>query len=132
MPIDQDALLAVWDAQLELLSRIAVEAGLEHAPPGRRFFFESELHRLAGEILLCLESRDEAEERLRKALDLARGHASPSLELRAALSLAGHLRHAGHTDQARGLVAGVYAAFTEGFETRDLVSARELLAQLGT
>jgi len=29
------------------------------------------------------------------------------------------------------LVAGVYAAFTEGFETHDLVSARELLAQLG-
>jgi hypothetical protein len=27
--MDQDALLAVWDAQLELLSRIAVEAGLE-------------------------------------------------------------------------------------------------------
>jgi len=27
--MDQDALLAVWDAQLELLSRIAVEAGIE-------------------------------------------------------------------------------------------------------
>jgi hypothetical protein len=27
--MDQDALLAVWDAQLELLSRIAIESGLE-------------------------------------------------------------------------------------------------------
>ena len=27
--MEQDTLLAVWDAQLELLSRIAVEAGLE-------------------------------------------------------------------------------------------------------
>jgi hypothetical protein len=28
-PIGQDTLLAVWDAQLELLSRIAIEAGIE-------------------------------------------------------------------------------------------------------
>jgi DNA-binding SARP family transcriptional activator/predicted ATPase len=109
----------------------AVQAGLGHAPAGRRFFFESELHRLAGQILLCLDRRDEAEERLRKAHDLARGQASPSLELRVALSLAGHLRDTGHTDEARGLVAGVYATFSEGFETHDLVLARELLAQLG-
>jgi predicted ATPase len=110
----------------------AVEAGLEPAASGRRFFFESELHRLAGEILVRLDRRDEAEERLRRALALARGQASPSLELRAALSLAGHLRCTGDTDQARGLVAGASATFTEGFETHDLVSARELLAQLET
>jgi DNA-binding SARP family transcriptional activator/predicted ATPase len=109
----------------------AVEAGLGHAPPGRRFFFESELHRLAGELLLRLDRRDEAETRMREALQLARGQGSPSLELRAALSLARHLSIQGQDDTARGLTAGAYSTFTEGFETHDLVTARELLEQLG-
>jgi DNA-binding SARP family transcriptional activator/predicted ATPase len=109
----------------------AVEAGLGHAPTGRRFFFESELHRLAGELLLLLDRRDEAETRMRAALELARGQGSPSLELRAALSLAGHLRIEGKADAARGLITGVYSTFTEGFDTHDLVAARELLEQLG-
>ena len=110
----------------------AVEAALGHAPTGRKFFFESELHRLAGELLLLLDRRDEAEERLREALDVARGQGSPSLELRAALSLAGHLRSEGKTNAAHGLITGVYSTFTEGFETRDLVAARDLLEQLGS
>ena len=109
----------------------AVEAGLGHAPPGRRFFFESELHRLAGEVLLRLDRRDEAELRMRSALELARGQGSPSLELRAALSLAGYLRTEEQADAARELTAGVYSTFTEGFATHDLVAARALLEQLG-
>ena len=68
---------------------------------------------------------------MREALELARGQGSPSLELRAALSLAGHLRERGQDDAARELTAGVYSTFTEGFETHDLVAARELLDQLG-
>ena len=109
----------------------AVEAGLGHAPSGRRFFFESELHRLAGEILLHLDRRDEAETRMRVALELARGQGSPSLELRAALSLADYLCIEGQDDAARELTAGVYSTFTEGFATHDLVAARDLLEQLG-
>ena len=70
--------------------------------------------------------------RMREALELARGQGSPSLELRAALSLAGHLRSEGKTNAARGLITGVYSTFTEGFETHDLVAARELLEQLGS
>jgi predicted ATPase len=110
----------------------AVEAGLARAPTSRKFFFESELHRLAGELLLRLGTRGEAEKRLREALELARGHGSPSLELRAALSLAGHLRSEGQDDEARELTSRVYSTFTDGLETHDLVAARELLAQLGS
>jgi tetratricopeptide (TPR) repeat protein len=47
----------------------AVEAGLGDAPAGRKFFFESELHRLAGELLARLDRRDEAEARMRNALE---------------------------------------------------------------
>jgi predicted ATPase len=110
----------------------AVEAGLALAPAGRGFFFESELHRTAGQLLLLQGRRDEAQSRMHEALELARSQGSPSLELRAALTLARHLRSEGANDAARGLVAGVYATFTEGFDTHDLVAARELLEQLGT
>ncbi len=108
----------------------AVEAGIAVAAPNRSFFFESELHRLAGELLLRLDRREDAEARLRQALAVARAQRSPSLELRAALSLAGHLRAEGDDDAARELTAGVYSGFTEGFETQDLVAARRLLDAL--
>jgi predicted ATPase len=110
----------------------AVEAGLALAPAGRGFFFESELHRTAGQLLLLQGRRDEARSRMQEALEMARGQRSPSLELRAALTLARHLSSEGGDDAARGLVAGVYASFSEGFDTHDLVAARELLEQLGT
>jgi predicted ATPase len=101
----------------------AVEAGLALAPAGRGFFFESELHRTAGQLLLLQGRRDEAQSRMHEALEMARSQGSPSLELRAALSLARHLRSEGADDAARGLVAGVYATFTEG-STRTTWSRR--------
>ena len=109
-----------------------VEAGLALAPAGRGFFFESELHRTAGQLLLLQGHPDEAQSRMHEALEMTRSQGSPSLELRAALTLARHLLSEGADDAARGLVAGVYATFTEGFDTHDLVAARELLEQLGT
>ena len=108
----------------------AVEAGLGHAPPGRRFFFESELHRLAGELLLRLDRRDEAEARMREALELARSQSARSLELRAALSLARLLASRGREAEGRVLVAEVYRSFTEGFDTHDLREARALIEEL--
>ena len=109
----------------------AAEDGIEEAPNDRRFFFESELHRAAGEALLGLGRRDEAETRMRQALELARLQNSPALELRAALSLATQLGGQDQIDEARDLTTGVYSTFTEGFATADLVAARALLDQLG-
>jgi DNA-binding SARP family transcriptional activator len=106
----------------------ALERARERAPSTRRFFYESELARLSGELLLRQGRGDEAEARLREALALARRHGSPALELRAALSLAGWLRD----DGARELTTNVYSRFTEGFETHDLVAARALLDELGS
>jgi predicted ATPase len=88
-------------------------------------------HRRAAEVLLRVAGPHDTESRLRKALELARAQQSPSLELRAALSLAGPLRAEGVTDKAHELIGGVYSRFTEGFETHDLVAARGLLDQLG-
>jgi len=108
----------------------AVEAGLADLASPRRYFFESELHRLAGELFIRLERRDEADASLDKALELARAQRSPSLELRAGLSLANHLCAQGRPTDAHELIASVYSRFGEGFETHDLVAARELLEQL--
>jgi hypothetical protein len=53
-----------------------------------------------------------------------------SWELRAAMSLARLWRDQGKVQQARELLAPVYAWFTEGFDTRDLKEARALLEEL--
>ena len=52
-------------------------------------------------------------------------------ELRAATSLARLLRDQGKRAEARALLAPVYAWFTEGFDTGDLVEANALLEELG-
>ena len=51
-------------------------------------------------------------------------------EVRAAADLARLLAAKGERTQARDLLAPIYGWFTEGFETPDLVEARELLGAL--
>ena len=52
------------------------------------------------------------------------------LELRAALSLARLSRDKGENTEARDVLEPVYAWFTEGFTTPDLLEAKTLLAEL--
>jgi predicted ATPase len=88
--------------------------------------YEAELLRLRGELR---RGRGEpgAEEDFGRALAVARGQGARSLELRAALSLARLLREQGRGAEARPLLAGVYAGFTEGQDTPDLREAQALL-----
>ena len=72
-----------------------------------------------------------AEAGLRKAIELARGQNSRSLELRATTDLARLLVAGGRRDEALSGLAGIYGGFTEGFDTTDLQSARALLDELG-
>ena len=67
----------------------------------------------------------------RRALEIARSQEAKSLELRAATSLARLLQTQGKPTEARGLLAPIYAWFTEGFDTRDLIEAKALLEELG-
>ena len=68
----------------------------------------------------------DAERHLLQAIDCARRQEVLSLELRAATSLA---RLRGSDDSGDGIepVVAVYRRFTEGFDTADLVAARELI-----
>jgi predicted ATPase len=95
-------------------------------------FYEAELYRLKGELLLTLsrENSGEAEICFHEALEIARRQQAKSLELRAAMSLSRLWRQLGRPEEARQLLAEVYGWFTEGFETADLREAKALLAEL--
>jgi predicted ATPase len=94
--------------------------------------YDAELHRLKGDLALARERTQaaEAEESFQRALELAVAQEAKSLELRAAASLARLRRDESRRDEARELLAPVYAWFTEGFGTRDLVDAKALLDEL--
>jgi predicted ATPase len=96
-------------------------------------WWEAELHRLRGELLLqhAVAQSGEAEACLQQALTVARRQQAKSLELRAAVSLARLWRVQGKRTEARQLLAEVYGWFIEGFETADLQEARALLTALG-
>jgi hypothetical protein len=81
-------------------------------------------------MLLSPGTEAEAETLLRTALEVARSQKSKSLELRAAVSLAHLLHKQGRAFEGRDLLADCYAWFTEGFDTADLLQARELLGVL--
>jgi TOMM system kinase/cyclase fusion protein len=94
-------------------------------------WWEAELHRLQGELLLALsaEKHIEAESCFHQALDIARQQQAKSLELRAAMSLTRLWQGQGKHAEARQLLAPIYDWFTEGFDTVDLREARALLAE---
>ena len=93
---------------------------------------EAELYRLRGSLLLQQTGspQAEAETSLQQALDVARRQDAKSLELRAAMSLSRLQRQQGKRKEARDLLADVYAWFTEGFDTADLLEAKALLEEV--
>jgi predicted ATPase len=95
-------------------------------------YWEAEIHRLKGELLLArsAENQIEGEACLHKALDVARRQQAKSLELRAAMSLSRLWQRQGKHTEARQLLAPIYGWFTEGFDTADLQEARALLEEL--
>jgi predicted ATPase/class 3 adenylate cyclase len=93
-------------------------------------YFEAEIHRLKGNMLLAENSSADAEACYRKALAVARAQEARSLELRAAGDLARLWAEQGRRAEARDLLAAVHGWFTEGFDTADLEEAKALLVEL--
>src|SRR5215831_5088344 len=95
-------------------------------------FYEAELYRLKGELLLArsAENYGEAEACFQQALTVARRQQAKSWELRAAMSLSRLWHHQGKHQEAYDLLAPVYGWFTEGFDTLDLQTAKALLEAL--
>jgi predicted ATPase/DNA-binding winged helix-turn-helix (wHTH) protein len=91
----------------------------------------ADLLRVKGELLLLQRPNDPAaEEQFRLSLDWAHRQNALSWELRTAISLANLRRIQGRVAEGRHILAGVYARFTEGFETADPLIARKLLEEL--
>jgi class 3 adenylate cyclase/predicted ATPase len=95
-------------------------------------FYEAELYRLQGTLLLRQDTPDaaQAEASFQQALAVARRQQAKSLELRAAMSLARLWHQQGKCAAARALLAPIFGWFTEGFDTADLQEAKTLLEAL--
>jgi predicted ATPase len=93
-------------------------------------WFEAELNRHKGELLLRQGHAEAAEDLYRKALGIACEQEAKAWELRAATSLARLCGEQGRRAEAHDLLASVYAWFTEGFNIPDLVEAKALLDEL--
>jgi predicted ATPase len=108
----------------------ALEEALVAADQHAERFYEAELYRLQGELLLRSRLQVEAEACFQRALDIARQQRAKSLELRAAMSLSRLWQHQGKRSEARQLMGEIYHWFTEGFDTDDLQDAKALLDEL--
>jgi predicted ATPase len=90
-----------------------------------------ELLRLRGELLALVPSSsgEPAEKAFQEALACAREQKCRMLELRAALSLCRLWAIRGERQRAQGLIAPIYAEYTEGFDTADLQDAKTFLVE---
>jgi hypothetical protein len=131
---------------------------LEIVHKTERLIFEAELYRLKGELTLqsktslkrvsgksqasqdmakvpttqslTSHAHSEAEACFLKAIDISRKQQAKSLELRATMSLARLWQQQGKKAEAHHMLSKIYNWFTEGFDTKDLQEAKELLESL--
>jgi len=101
-----------------------VEEAFTEVRSSNEHWWDAELHRLRGDLLLATGAGNEESAAVYlRAVEIARGMGAPSLELRAATSLA---RLTGR----RGPLAGLIRTFSEGADTPDHRAACALLAEL--
>jgi predicted ATPase len=95
-------------------------------------YYEAELHRLRGVLLLqqSLDNQAEAETCFHHALTIAQDQGAKAWELRSVTSLARLWQQQGKRQEAHDLLAPIYGWFTEGFDTADLKDAKRLLDEL--
>ena len=103
--------------------------------PNRTPGWEERLHyaeilRLKGWMLSLKGDLEGAERNFLASLDWARRQQAKMWELRTSTSLARLWQSQGKRQDAYELLAPVYGWFTEGFDTKDLLDAKALLAEL--
>ncbi len=128
-------LLAEAYAQLRQTTEAlaAIQTALDLTQRTRECFFEPELHRYQGELLLLqadCNADSKAEECFRRAVDVARQQSAKSCELRASTSLCRLWAQQGKQAEAFELLDPVCDWFTEGRDTADFKEARIVLQKL--
>jgi DNA-binding winged helix-turn-helix (wHTH) protein/predicted ATPase len=112
------------------LTNIAEALGIVRE--SRTYFYEAELYRLRGALVLQINGRaaeDEAEANFRQALEIAARQEARSLELRAAMSLCRLLQARGRPRDGFRILKKAYDWFLEGMGTADLTEAGHLIAE---
>jgi class 3 adenylate cyclase/predicted ATPase len=129
-------------ASLAVLARVYEQAGeteaglatvaqaMDFVAQSQERYYEAELHRLRGALVLQQGRIEEALRCFEQALALARRQEARSWALRAATDLARLLQQRGQAAKGRAALGAVYDSFTEGFETADLRDAKALLQDL--
>jgi tetratricopeptide (TPR) repeat protein len=107
----------------------SVDEAIQHAERHRERFYEAELHRLRGELLLQRgpERRHEAAAELRQAVAVARQQRAKTLELRAMTSLYLLETEHGAAETTASQLAALLESFTEGLGAAEVVAARAAL-----
>jgi tetratricopeptide (TPR) repeat protein len=91
-------------------------------------FYAAEIYRLLGEAYFrSYQDFDQAERYLLKGLEIAREQEAKSLELRLCISVYDLYEVEHKANQFRPQLSKIYASFTEGFDTVDLLRARTRL-----
>ena len=107
-----------------------IQAGLAYGTETGIWLWHAELLRMQGELALQAESaadRAGGEALIAQALELARKQRARSLELRSANRLALLWRERGERARAREMLAPIFGAFSQGFDTPDLLAAAAIL-----
>jgi len=112
----------------EALRRID-EAAQASATNGNVFFL-AEIHRLRGEIQVARNLPDQAEACFQRSLEVARSQQAKSWELRTTMSLCRLWKSQDRKGDVDIALASIYDWFQEGFDTPDLIDAKQLLDSL--
>jgi predicted ATPase len=112
-----------------------VETAIAHSERDEELWCLPELLRIKAELLVAANQSDApaaAERLFRTALDTARDQGALSWQLRTAISLARQQRGRAGAEKARDIVAELCRQFSEGWGTRDLQAAKQLLERSRT
>ncbi len=112
-------------------AREAIQQALDRAEHRKEHWCAPELLRIKAEVLAADGKQREAEAAFGRSLALAKEQGALSWSLRTATSLARLLHSQGRPADALACLRPAYGRFTEGFGTRDLISAKQLLDELG-
>jgi predicted ATPase/class 3 adenylate cyclase len=104
-----------------------IESALAQVEQWGERFFLAEIHRVQGDLYQQLDKPEDAEKAYLTAIDVAQQQQAKSWELRARTSLTRLHAKQGREQESVAALQETYDWFEEGFDTFDLIDAREVI-----
>lgn len=117
------------DALDAINSACALIYGSGEAAGTEEHYYESELLRMKGELLISMGDAAGSRQFFDQAISLSASQGAKMFQLRATASLLRAQRQIGTGTTVVDELKTLYDSFTEGFQTRDLVEAADLIGQ---